>query len=226
MSNLLFLDLEFVCTTKQELIDEIKVEMPKTIKLPETIKLWKKNVYPIAFAKKLSGMLFDPAFGEIVSASFALGEGEVMNTFRTDKITEFELLEKVNEILSLLILQKFKAYKSEKPIVWVGHNILECDLDYLHKRMIINGIRPCVKIPYDAKPWSTNVYDIRQHWGTRGRSSMDFIMKALGMGGKGDFTGKDVGAAWLAGEYKKIADYNIEEINQKRTIYKRMNFLC
>ncbi len=224
MDDMLFFDLEFISSTKQELLDEIKVEMPKNISKPETIEAWEKDKKPIALAKKLADSIFDPAFGEIVSASFALGEGEVLNAFRTDKISEKELLEKVNEILSILVLQKHGSYESKKPIVWTGHNIVECDLSYLWKRMIINNVRPCVKIPHDARPWSNDVYDILAEWGMQRRSSMDFIMKCLGMGGKGDFDGSMVGAAWLNGEYRKISKYNIKEIDQLREIYKRFNF--
>lgn len=220
----LYLDLEFVVTTNQDLLDEITVEMPKNITKPETIKAWEEEKKPVALAKKLNDALFDPAFGEIVSASFALDDGEVLNTFRTDKISEKTLLEEVNSILSTLLLQNHGNYEVVKPVTWVGHNILRCDLKYLWKRMLINGVKPCVKIPYEAKAWSKEVYDIREKWGVEGRSSMDFIMKCLGIGGKGDFDGSMVGDAWLAGEYSKIAEYNIKEISQLREIHKRLMF--
>lgn len=222
--NNLFLDLEFVVTTNQDLLDEITVEMPKNITKPETIKLWEEEKKPVALAKKLNDMVFDPAFGEIVSASFALDDGEILNTFRTDKISEKELLEEVNSILSTLLLQNYGKSEVHKQVTWVGHNICECDLPYLWRRMVINQVKPCVKIPHNAKPWSNDVCDIRHEWGFQRKSSLDFIMKCLGMGGKGDFDGSMVGGAWLAGEYKKIADYNVEDVENTRKVYKRLMF--
>lgn len=228
--NEFYIDAEFVKTTDPLLIEEIaaKVTHPGNMKKAEAIAKWEENDKPVAVEKALNNALFDAAFGEIVSISCALDDGEIFNVYRTDEITEKEMLVKFNEILSKLISKTHGKYESNKPITWVGHNIAQCDLRYLWLRMLVNEVKPSVRIPYDAKPWTNNVYDLRYHWcggDMNRRSSMDFIMKCLGMGGKGDFTGEDVGPAWEAGEYKKISDYNIQEIDDLRSIYKKMKFI-
>lgn len=221
-----YFDAEFVITTNPILIAEIaaKVSHPKNMKKAETIEKWEKEEKANAIAKKLNDSVFDSSFGEIVSFSCALDDGEVLNTYRTDKISEKELLEKVNEFLSVCMLNEHGDYKTKSPAIWTGHNICACDLMYLWKRMLVNNVRPCVKIPHLDKPWSNDVFDIRHEWGMEGRSSMDFIMKALGIGNKDDFDGSMVGQAWLDGEYERIAEYNALEINQLREIHKRLTF--
>jgi predicted PolB exonuclease-like 3'-5' exonuclease len=57
--------------------------------------------------------------------------------------------------------------------------------------------------------------------GARGTISMDNLSEALGMHGKGDFTGADVAEAWANGEHHKIADYCADDVRRTREIWRR-----
>lgn len=188
------------------------------MKKAETIEAWEKNQKQAAVDEAVSKTVFDGGQGEIITFGCAFDDAPAYSIQRDDKMSEAELLTQVNEsVFSQMDYQP----------LWIGHNICGFDLRYLWKRFIVNGITPAIKIPHDSKPWSNDVYDTMFEWAGTGndKKSMDFVCKALGIKGKGDMDGSKVYQAWLDGEYKKIGDYCIDDVEKTREIYKRMNFL-
>lgn len=215
----LYFDLETIRTQKQEFIDDIaeNITHPKTMKKAETIEAWEKNQKQATVDDAVSKTVFDGGMGEVIAFGFAINDDETGCFYREEDMSEHDLLSNVNLF--------FKDLKM--PPLWIGHNICGFDLRYLWKRFIVNGIRPNIKIPYDAKPWSNDVYDTMFEWAGTGsdKKSMDFVCKALGLEGKGGMDGSKVYQAWLDGKYSEIAEYCEDDVEKTRQIYKRLNFL-
>jgi hypothetical protein len=91
---------------------------------------------------------------------------------------------------------------------------------------VINGVKPSVRIPYDAKPWG-DVIDTLYLWKGVSKSggSLDAICKAFGIPGKGDMDGSKVWDAVKNGEIDKVAEYCHDDVDKLRQIHKRMMFL-
>jgi len=224
----IFIDIETIKTDNQAIIDDIAegVTHPGNIKKAESIEAWNKDKKPQAVADAVAKTSFDGGAGQIIAFSCAVDDGEILSLWRNKDKSEADLLNEINEVLSKSLLYSGQNSKVVRPATWVAHNGTGFDFRFLWKRFIVNNIRPCVKIPYDAKPWSNDVYDTMTEWGGFGsdRKSMDFVCKALGIEGKGDMDGSKVGAAWEAGEYDKIGLYCGDDVDKLRQIWKRMTF--
>ncbi len=213
----LFFDLETIQTQDPVLIGDIveTISHPKTIKKAESIAAWEKDKKQQAIEDAVGKTVFDGGYGEIISFGYAIEDGQAKVIQRSESLTEYDLLVEVAHVLNDL-----------KAVTWVGHNITGFDLRYLWKRAVINKVY-LGKVPHDAKPWSQNVYDTMFEWAGTGndKKSIDFVCKALGIKGKGDMDGSKVYAAWQAGEYDKIGEYCIDDVEKTRMIYNRLNFL-
>ena len=111
---------------------------------------------------------------------------------------------------------------------WIGHYICGFDLRFLWQRCVINGIKPELKIPYDAKPWDSSVFDTKIAWTGAsqysGAGSLDALALVMLGEGKGEINGANVYDYWMRGEYKMIADYNKKDVEMCRNLYKKMTF--
>ena len=216
----LFFDLETIPTQNQEIKDVFAdgVTHPANMKKAETIEKWEKEQKPAAIEKAIEKSVFDGGAGEIIAFGYALEDKEAAVWHRNADISEAELLNEINTYLFSKI--------DYKP-VWVGHNVCGYDLRYLWKRFIVNGIRPNIKIPYDANPWSSDVYDTMWEWAGKSgdKKSMDFVCKALGIEGKNGFDGSMVYDAWKNGEYERIGEYCKDDVIKTRKMYNRLNFI-
>ena len=214
----LFFDLECIPTQKQEFIDEIAKDIthPGTMKKAETIEKWEEEQKPAAIEAAVSKTVFDGGMGEIITFGWAVVDGPAQTIQRDENMSEYDLLNEVAHVMGGL----------KMPPVWIGHNICGFDLRYLWKRAIING---CYvgKIPYDAKPWSPNVYDTMFEWAGTGsdKKSLDFVCKALGLKGKDGMDGSMVYQAWKDGKYTEIAEYCADDVEMTRNVYNRLNFI-
>ena len=121
---------------------------------------------------------------------------------------------------------------SGKPDVisqWIGHYITGFDLRFLWQRCVVNEVKPTVDIPYDAKPWGDKVFDTKVAWSGSGqysgKSSLNALCNGFGFAGKGDLDGSKIFDAWLDGRYAEIAEYNKDDVNKCRLIYRKLNFI-
>ncbi len=214
----LFFDLETIQTQKQVFIDEVvkNTTHPKTMKKAETIEKWEKDQKPAAVQEALSKTVFDGGQGEIIAFGFAVDDNETGCFYREEDMNERDLLSNVNLFFGDL----------QMPPIWIGHNICGFDLRYLWKRFIVNGIKPNIKIPYDAKPWNGDVYDTMFEWAGTGsdKKSMDFVCKALGLEGKTGMDGSMVYQSWLDGKFAEIAEYCEHDVEMTRQIYKKLTY--
>lgn len=216
---LLYLDVETIpCQTlgPSDFIDRVKV--PGNYKKPEVIQAYKEDNAEAEWLKTS----FDGMYGEIVSIAYAI-EGEEPKHFTRDLSgSEADLLDAFfNDLHDQFVSKRHGA----KP-VWVGHNILEFDLRYLWQRCVINGIKPSIEIPVDAKPWGERVIDTLWMW--KGKKfaggSMDAICKVMGIPGKEGMSGADVWPEMQKGNYLKVGEYCADDVKRTREMYKRMTF--
>lgn len=130
-----------------------------------------------------------------------------------------------------LILQAFSEYvdnvcasrPNERPR-FIGHNLIEFDLQFLFRRHVVLNVKPSPMIPFNARPWDDSVYDTMQKWGGQRGNSLDKITKACGIEGKGDIDGSMVWDYVRDGKIIEIAEYCKHDVEITRNLFKRMTF--
>lgn len=221
----LYFDIETIPSQRPEVRARIeaKVKEPNITKTgryksQEDIEVWKKEERPLLAEEDWRNTGLDSALGEIISIAWAIDDEPAKVSYRT-------LDEPEAKVLGVFLSDVSQKAKYAKPI-WIGHYITGFDLRFIWHRCIINNIAPTVKIPYDAKPWDGSVFDTKVEWsGLKGGISQDDLCFALGLEGKpNDIDGSKVWDFVKAGQVKRVAEYNIHDVEQNRKIYKRMTF--
>lgn len=248
-----FTDIETIPGQNPKLREEIAAQFsgvplyeeprcPRNIKKPETIREWELNTFPglreaalqkykddvakretaIEEAWRKTGLYGDQ--GEIVCVGWAIEDAEPHVLSRGLNGSEAELIQ-------LFFTTIYKQLNKRHPS-WVGHNV-SFDLRFLFHRAVILGIKPCINLHIDAKPWSEQVQDTMVMWaGMRDKISLDRICKALGIQTKGEdlpdgeyIDGSLVWEFVKRGEIEKVAAYCKADVIRCREVYKRINFL-
>lgn len=169
---------------------------------------------------------FDGARGEIISICCAIGEGEVMSFYRHVEIvgddlvigSEAEMLDNFFATLSCNL--------SGRSPYFVGHNIGGFDLRFICQRAVINRVKPPFKIPFNGRH-GADYFDTMTAWsGYKDRISQDNLCKALGIEGKpGDIDGSKVWDFVKSGDVERVVEYNRDDVEKNREIYRRLNFI-
>lgn len=211
--NIIYLDIETIPSQSPEYRAKVRenIKPPGTIKKPESIAAWMAENAESAADESIAKTSFDPAYGHICCLSFAIGDGPVQYYEARTIADEKALLENFYAALPKLGLHCF-----------VGHYVAAFDLRFILCRSVVLGVRIPKSIPRDAKPWSDQVFDNMQAWaGARGTISQDNLAAALGINGKTDMDGSMVADAWVAGEYARIANYCMGDVETSRSIHRR-----
>ena len=224
----LYFDTETIPTSNKDVMDNILagISAPGNYTKPETIAKWMDENAPTVFDKELRKTALDGLYGEIISIAWAIDDNPV------DVIYRGKESDKEADVLTGFldaITYANDAYGNRGVISkWIGHYICGFDLRFLWQRCVINGIKPEVKIPYDAKPWDSSVFDTKIAWtGANqysGAGTLDALALVMLGEGKGEINGANVYDYWLRGEYKMIADYNKKDVEMCRNLYKKMTF--
>lgn len=225
--TLLYLDVETLPDPKFK--EDIKVSPPGNMSKPETIEQWEKGEGKYAGAKEAAieaefrKFGLDGTKGQIFCIAWAFGDKPV-EVYSTQLVNEKTMLKQfVDNIRKNL----YATDGRPEPLKWIGHYITNFDLRFIWQRCVINGVKPSVNIPYDAKPWADNVFDTCIEWkGLHGQSSgsLNDLCKAFGLEGKGDLDGSKVYEEYLKGNYQEIVDYCKDDVEKVRQLYKRMTF--
>lgn len=225
---LLYLDVESIPSQKPGALDDVKntITHPGNITKIETINKWYLENLDAAAQVEYRKQSFDGLYGEIISIAWAINDGDPYVLYRVKDESEKDLLKDFFEYIDAPVDMLGNRSAITK---WIGHYITGFDLRFLWQRCVVNGARPTVKIPYDAKPWDDMVFDTKVAWSGStqysGKSSLDAICKVFGFEGKGDIDGSKVYDYWLEGRYTEIAEYNKQDVIKTRLLYKKMNFL-
>ena len=160
---------------------------------------------------------FDGGAGEVISIAWAVGDGQINSCHRELGDSEELLLQNFFELLEAE-LGVGKAF-------FVGQYIAGFDLKFLFHRAVILGVKPPFDLPFDGRH-ERDFYCTQIAWaGYGGRMSQDNLCKALGIKGKpDDIDGSKVWDFVKAGKVKRVAEYNEDDVNKVRQIYKRLTF--
>src|SRR6056297_3284873 len=208
-----FLDIETIPTQSLDMHERLMAEVkaPGNIKKPESIAAWMKDNAEAAAADAIAKTSFDPAAGHICTISWAIGDEEPHTAHATCVDEERAVLQAF-----------FGALGEFHRHVFVGHFIGGFDLRFILCRAVVLGVRIPQCIPRDPKPWDSGVFDTMTAWaGAKGTIGLDRLCEALGIDGKGDFTGADVAAAWDAGEHQTIIDYCADDVRRVREVWRK-----
>ena len=218
--NYLFLDLETAQATNESIIKDItdNIQPPKTIKLEASKQKWFKEKSGDAIKEAISKTSFDGWAGELVSIGFAVDEEDSICFIRKPGESEKRL---INDFFDYLT----QEYGVNFNPLWVAHNV-EFDLPFLYKRMVVNNVKPPIPFPVMPKAWDKHVF-CTMHNSTAGKpgGSLNRISKILGLGQKTEgIDGSQINQAWLDGRNVEIAEYNRQDVDLCRAIYKRLTF--
>ena len=91
---------------------------------------------------------------------------------------------------------------------------------------MILGVQPPFEIDFNGRHGKA-FYDTQIAWaGFKGRMSQDNLCAALGIEGKpGDIDGSKVWGFVKEGKVDRVAEYNRDDVQKNREIYKRLNFI-
>ena len=165
-----------------------------------------------------------------LKTSFDGGKGQiccvVMQFIETGVVakisgSEENILNNINEVIKDNSRQ---SNNSVKPY-FIGHNSISFDIPFLHKRFVINNIKPEFELVAHARH-GVNAFDTMTEWaGYNGRISMDNLAKTLGIAGKTDgMDGSQVWPEYQKGNIQKIVDYCEDDVLCTSEIYKRLTF--
>lgn len=169
---------------------------------------------------------FDGARGELVSIAWACEDDEVVSVHRHASFLDGELiLSSEKEMLEDFFKRLNKDLKARRPM-FVGQFIGGFDLPFLFHRAVILGVRPPFEINFNGRHGQA-FYDTQIAWaGFKGRMSQDALCAALGIAGKpDDIDGSKVWDFVKEGKVERVAEYNRDDVNKNREIYKRLNFI-
>ncbi len=165
---------------------------------------------------------FDGALGHVCVIGWAVDDEptQELHIHSIDDITsELIIISEFSEIIDDLC----KSRPNERPR-FIGHNLIEFDLQFLFRRHVVLNVKPSPYIPFNARPWDDSVYDTMQKWGGQRGNSLDKITKACGIEGKGDIDGSMVWDYVRDGKIIEVADYCKHDVEITRNLYKRMTF--
>lgn len=230
----IYFDIETIGTENQAVIDELtlpifesakaeaeSVKPPANYKSQDVIDKWwaesgeAKKAATLQEAKvkadeAVKQTAFDGGYGRIICIGYAFGNDDVKTIVGNERD---------------ILVKFFLDLTAHAALKFIGHNIANFDLPFLHKRAIVLGIKPPELIPFGAKPWDTKIGDTMQMWDAQKRTSLDKLCKILGIESpKGDMTGADVWDAFRLGKIDEIAAYCAKDVHATRTVYKRIVF--
>jgi predicted PolB exonuclease-like 3'-5' exonuclease len=214
---------------------------PRNIKKAETIRDWQENTFPLLrdaaqqkyqddLAKRESSLedawrktALHGEHGEIICIGWAVEDADPSVVSRHPLESEGALLQK---FFYLVYDQLNKRNPS-----WVGHNV-QFDLRFLFHRAVILGVKPCINLYHDSKPWSEVAQDTMMMWaGIKEKISLDRLCKVLGIATKDqDLDGEPIDGSKVwdfvqRGEIEKVATYCMGDVTRCRDVYKRMQFI-
>lgn len=219
------LDIETIPTQREDIKAKIaeSITPPGNLKKADTIEKWNEEERPKAIDAEWRKTALNGTYGEIIGIGWKVNDEPAEGAIRKLEQPESDVLEKFYQQL----LPRIAVPGRPQRPLWIGHYISEFDLRFIWQRSVINQIVPAFRVPYDAKPWSEEIFDTKIQWtGLRstGYGTLDDICLAMGYAGKGEMDGSKVWDAILEGRYTDVLNYMLDDVEDARGIYKRMTF--
>lgn len=198
-----------------------QVSPPKTYKKQESIDKWMAENGESAAEELYLKTALNGLHGEICAIGCQVDDEEPQSVVRERGESEADML----RLFCNVVKKRQRMGEGDhQRIEWIGHNILDFDLRFLKQRIMVNKIpaRERLFIPADARH-GQGVFDTMKEWaGFRGYVSQDALCEAFGLPTKPDMTGADVWPAWNKGDYDKIREYNLYDVETVSAIHKIM----
>jgi len=205
----LYIDIETL--PGRERPDPSEIAPPKNYKDPAKIKAYQQEkVEEMYRAQALDSMR-----GQILCVGFAVDNEPAGIIAGAD---EFEILSALERLV--------ENQPNETPLVWIGHNIKNFDLQWLWRKAIQQGFKSLAEsIP--RYRFDKRVVDTAELWAgpdIRAYCKLDDIARFLGFEGKQDMDGSQVYDNYLAGNHEAVLDYCKADVELTRKIHKAMLF--
>lgn len=230
---ILFLDVETIPSQAPDAIAQVRagIKPPATLKKPESIAAWWESEADKAATEAHRKQSLDGGtLGELVSIAACTDiEGKHWVRCRTQDESEAELLgEFFGAVEMWQVTEGRQAVGNPHawPIdVWpVAHNAA-FDLGYLWRRAIVCRVPLPPWLPGPMARTPKDYGDTMSAWaGFNGRVALDTLCRALGLDSPkdGGIDGAGVYDAWQAGEYERIARYNLRDAMAVRDVWYRL----
>lgn len=229
----IFLDIETIPDQRAGAYDKILADIkpPGQYKKQESIDKWMLQQGAAAAQEQYEKTGLDGISGEIISISWAIGDGEIIGNCRRPDTTEAWLLQHFFDCIA----QETQPGEGAHPrLTWIGHCIIDFDLRFLKQRAMVNNIRPPFILPADARHGSEQAFDTMKEWaGYRGYVKQDELVKAFGIKSPAEeqgnhqlaeMDGSNVWPLYQKQEYDFIQEYNMLDVWKVREIFKRMTW--
>lgn len=112
--------------------------------------------------------------------------------------------------------------------LFIGHNIMDFDLQFIYKRSVINRVQPSLWLSF-ARYRNNPIFDTMkewERWSINSAISLDELAKILDLQSSksNDLDGSKVFEFYQKGKLKEIYDYCQADVEVTRKIYHRMTF--
>lgn len=227
----LVLDIETIPCQRPDARERAKdgIRPPGNIKLPATIERWWKDEAPGAIEDAFRRQALDAAQGEIASiALIAVDIDDDPGAVRCRRKDESE-----SDLLQWFfdqVRQRLEIVQTGLPDgmhcdpFFVGHNTA-FDLGFIWRRCVVHELRPPFYLPSPSARPDRNFGCTMTWWsGHNGRISLDALCRALSIPSPKEegIDGAMVYGLWGAGEYDRIARYNLQDVLATRQVWHRL----
>lgn len=207
------------------------IKPPATLKKAESIAAWWAEEADKAAEDAYNRQGLDGGnYGEIVSIAAVNDAGQTWTHCRTQQEAESSLLAQfaatVQGWLGSAAMQgpDGRAWPIGEPF-FIAHNAA-FDMGFVWRRCIVNGVKLPFRFPNPSARAGQHFGDTMTLWAGWGqRVSLDTLCRVLGVTSPKaqGFDGSQVHAAWLAGEYERIAAYNLADAQATAEVWHRLN---
>jgi len=211
-----FIDLETIPEQNPDM-DHYRalVKPPGNMKKAETINAWMTDNLEVEAEKLWLKTSFDGGKGQIC----CIGVGINGHTQVLTSDSEIVMLDQLNHMIS--VHNEIKRTVPE--INFIAHNA-KFDLPFLHKRFVINGIKPAFKCNFNGRHGQHHFCTMEEWAGFNGRISQDNLCKILGLPLKDGMDGSQVWPEYQKGNIDKIAEYCKSDVETVIAIHKRLTW--
>ncbi len=215
-------------------------ELPaETAELAAMQSLWDRasdydsDKNPRPFLKYMLSRVVSIAF---MSRKPVFVDGEATIEFSLNSLPELPLAEE--PATEAWIIERFLYILGRRCPQLVGYNSAESDMQVLIQRGMINEVSAPAFCHRPDKPWEGSDYfrrwdnedhlDLMKLFSTRSSMTprLDEFARACGFPGKIDIKGDQVTDLWLAGDVKKIVEYNLIDVLNTYLLWLRAVYFC
>ena len=228
------LDIETIPSQQPGARDHIRagIKPPGTLKKAESIAAWWQTEADTAVEDAHRKQSLDGGtHGEIISIALVANDLDDDGGWvrcRTQDESEADLLagfaDAVERRIDGVAAGLVQGFNFAQDPYFIAHNAA-FDLPYIWHRCIINGVRLPFKFPTPSARAGKDYGCTMLAWaGYGGRVSLDALCRALSVPTPkdGGIDGAGVYDAWLAGEYERIAEYNLRDTLATRDVWQRL----